>query len=91
MGPHINTVMQACFFAIAGVLPRQEAIERIRASIQHTYGRKGEGVVARNLAALEASLGHLESLPWQTLREPVTQPYPHPAPEPEGRQSGCCW
>jgi pyruvate-ferredoxin/flavodoxin oxidoreductase len=67
MGPHINTVMQACFFAVSGVLPRQEAIARIRASIHHTYGRKGEAVVARNLAALDASLDHLEELAWQEL------------------------
>jgi pyruvate-ferredoxin/flavodoxin oxidoreductase len=67
MGPHINTVMQACFFAVSGVLPREEAIARIRASIQHTYGCKGEAVVARNLAALDASLDHLEVLDWQGL------------------------
>jgi pyruvate-ferredoxin/flavodoxin oxidoreductase len=67
MGPHINTVMQACFFAVSGVLPRDEAIERIRSSIQKTYGRKGEAVVARNLAALDASLDHLEELNWQAL------------------------
>ena len=67
MGPHINTVMQACFFAVSGVLPREEAIARIRASIHKTYGRKGEAVVARNLAALDASLDHLEPLHWQQL------------------------
>jgi pyruvate-ferredoxin/flavodoxin oxidoreductase len=67
MGPHINTVMQACFFAVSGVLPREEAIERIRASIHHTYGRKGEAVVACNLAALDASLDHLAELHWQPL------------------------
>ncbi|MEB3234940.1 MAG: pyruvate:ferredoxin (flavodoxin) oxidoreductase [Cyanobacteriota bacterium] len=64
MGPHINTVMQACFFALSGVLPRDEAIEHIRASIHTTYGRKGEAVVARNLAALDASLDQLEPLDW---------------------------
>jgi pyruvate-ferredoxin/flavodoxin oxidoreductase len=74
MGPHINTVMQACFFALSGVLPREEAIARIRASIHHTYGRKGEAVVARNLAALDASLDHLEPLPWQTLPDPAPEP-----------------
>jgi pyruvate-ferredoxin/flavodoxin oxidoreductase len=79
MGPHINTVMQACFFAVSGVLPPEEAIARIRASIHHTYGRKGEAVVARNLAALDASLDHLEPLPWQTLAEPA------PVPPPEDR------
>ena len=46
MGQRINTVMQACFFAVSGVLPREEAIERIRDSIRKTYGRKGEAVVA---------------------------------------------
>jgi pyruvate-ferredoxin/flavodoxin oxidoreductase len=67
MGSRINTVMQAGFFAVSGVLPRQEAIERIRASIRKTYGRKGEAVVAMNLAALDASLDHLHELPWQQL------------------------
>ncbi|MBE9173389.1 pyruvate:ferredoxin (flavodoxin) oxidoreductase [Cyanobium sp. LEGE 06143] len=67
MGPHINTVMQACFFALSGVLPRQEAIARIRASIHQNYGRKGEAVVAMNLAALDASLDHLEPLDWHQL------------------------
>ena len=59
MGPHINTVMQACFFAVSGVLPRDEAISRIRASIEQAYGRKGEAVVAMNLRALDSSLEHL--------------------------------
>ena len=59
MGPHINTVMQVCFFAVSGVLPREEAIERIRASITKTYGRKGEAVVAMNLRAVDATLAHL--------------------------------
>ncbi len=67
MGSRINTVMQAGFFAVSGVLPREEAIERIRASIRKTYGRKGEAVVAMNLAALDASLDHLHALDWQQL------------------------
>ena len=67
MGPHINTVMQACFFAVSGVLPREEAIEKIRASIRKSYGRKGEAVVARNLQALDASLDQLMPLPWHAL------------------------
>ncbi len=76
MGPHINTVMQACFFAVSGVLPREEAIARIRASIHHTYGRKGEAVVNRNLAALDASLDHLEPLDWQELDQAVAGAVP---------------
>ena len=71
MGPHINTVMQVCFFAVSGVLPRPEAIERIRASIRHTYGAKGEAVVAMNLRAVETTLEHLARLDWRSLAEPL--------------------
>jgi len=69
MGPHINTVMQACFFAVSGVLPREEAIGRIRDSIRKTYGRKGEAVVAMNLKALDAALDHLLPLDWPAMGE----------------------
>ncbi len=74
MGPHINTVMQVCFFAVSGVLPRPEAIERIRASIAHTYGAKGEAVVAMNLRAVDATLEHLQPLDWRHLEEPELDP-----------------
>ena len=46
MGGRINTIMQVCFFALSGVLPRDEAIEAIKYSIKKTYGKKGEEVVA---------------------------------------------
>ncbi|SBO43385.1 pyruvate:ferredoxin (flavodoxin) oxidoreductase [Cyanobium sp. NIES-981] len=82
MGPHINTVMQACFFALSGVLPRQEALERIRASIHHSYGRKGEAVVAMNLAALDASLDHLQPLHWRSLDAEATAPLPGAVAQP---------
>lgn len=59
MGGRINTVMQTCFFALAGVLPREEAIEQIKRTIRKTYGNKGETVVQRNLAAVDATLDHL--------------------------------
>jgi pyruvate-ferredoxin/flavodoxin oxidoreductase len=59
LGGRINTVMQACFFAISGVLPRDRALECIRRSIAKKYGRKGEEVVRRNLDALDVSLDHL--------------------------------
>jgi pyruvate-ferredoxin/flavodoxin oxidoreductase len=51
-----NTVLQTCFFAISGVLPRDEAIERIKESITKTYGRRGADVVARNHAAVDRTL-----------------------------------
>jgi pyruvate-ferredoxin/flavodoxin oxidoreductase len=58
----INTVTQACFFAISGVLPRDEAIEQIKSSIRKTYGRRGESVLARNFAAVDASLAALQEV-----------------------------
>ena len=76
MGPHINTVMQACFFALSGVLPRQEALARIRHSIETSYRRKGEAVVAMNLAALDASLEQLVPLDWSSLDGPACLPAP---------------
>ncbi|HEY3368279.1 MAG TPA: pyruvate:ferredoxin (flavodoxin) oxidoreductase [Symbiobacteriaceae bacterium] len=59
MGVRINTVMQTCFFAISGVLPREEAIAKIKYSIKKTYGRKGDAVVAKNFAAVDATLAGL--------------------------------
>ena len=59
MGSRINTIMQVCFFAISKVLPRDEAIEAIRESIRHTYGRKGEDVVQKNMQAVDTTLAHL--------------------------------
>jgi pyruvate-ferredoxin/flavodoxin oxidoreductase len=59
MGGRINTIMQTCFFAISGVLPRDEAIAQIKKSIQKTYARKGDEVVRRNFAAVDHTLSHL--------------------------------
>jgi pyruvate-ferredoxin/flavodoxin oxidoreductase len=58
-----NTVLQTCFFAIAGVLPRDEAIDRIKASITKTYGRRGADVVARNHAAVDRTVAALYRVP----------------------------
>jgi len=62
MGSRINTIMQTCFFAISGVLPREEAIAQIKKSIQKTYGKRGEAVVAKNFAAVDHALAHLEKV-----------------------------
>ena len=59
MGGRINTVMQTCFFAISGVLPRDEAIAAIKHSIEKTYGKRGESVVRKNFAAVDSALEHL--------------------------------
>ena len=59
MGGRINTVMQTCFFAISGVLPRDAAIAKIKDAIKKTYGRRGEAVVQQNFAAVDQSLANL--------------------------------
>ncbi|UCD38242.1 MAG: pyruvate:ferredoxin (flavodoxin) oxidoreductase, partial [Fidelibacterota bacterium] len=59
MGSRINTIMQTCFFAISGVLSRDEAINRIKDAIQKTYGAKGEAIVAMNYKAVDETLAHL--------------------------------
>ncbi|PIQ24120.1 pyruvate:ferredoxin (flavodoxin) oxidoreductase [bacterium (Candidatus Blackallbacteria) CG17_big_fil_post_rev_8_21_14_2_50_48_46] len=63
MKGRINTVMQTCFFAISGVLPRENALEAIRDSIQETYAKKGVEVVKRNLDAVDNTLAHLHEVP----------------------------
>ena len=62
MGGRINTIMQTCFFAISGVLPREEAIAAIKYAIKKTYGKRGETVVQKNYAAVDASLSHLQEV-----------------------------
>ncbi len=62
MGTRINTVMQTCFFAVSGVLPREQAIESIKTAIEKTYRRKGSDVVRRNFAAVDDTLAHLQSV-----------------------------
>ena len=62
LGNRINTIMQTCFFAISGVLPRQESIEKIKESIKKTYGKRGDAVVLQNFAAVDAALAHLHEV-----------------------------
>ena len=59
MAGRINTIMQTCFFAISGVLPREEAIEAIKDAVRDTYGKRGEDVVEKNFAAIDHTLAHL--------------------------------
>ncbi len=63
MGSRINTVMQPCFFHLAGVLPPADAIARIKAFVEKTYSRRGQAVVERNFAAIDMSLGRLAHVP----------------------------
>lgn len=78
MGGRINTVMQTCFFAISGVLPRAEALAAIKHSIEKTYGKRGKVVVEKNFAAVDATLAQLYEVALPTrvtsafdLRPPV--------------------
>ncbi len=59
LGGRINTVMQTCFFALAGILPREDAIARIKDSIYKTYGKRGQTVLDRNFAAVDGALSAL--------------------------------
>jgi pyruvate-ferredoxin/flavodoxin oxidoreductase len=62
LGNRTNTIMQTCFFAISGVLPREEAITKIKESIRKTYGKRGEPIVRQNFAAVDAALAHLHEV-----------------------------
>ncbi len=78
MGGRINTIMQVCFFALAGVLPQEEAIAKIKQAIDKTYGKKGAEVVRMNLQAVDNTLENLHK-----VDIPQTIPTPHsPLPTP---------
>jgi pyruvate-ferredoxin/flavodoxin oxidoreductase len=84
MGTRINTIMQTCFFAISGVLPKEQAIEKIKNAIKKTYSAKGEEVVKKNFAAVDHTLEHLHELKYEGL--PISDfdlkpPVPEQAPE----------
>lgn len=63
LGKMISTVMQTCFFALSGVLPKELAIEKIRQAAQKSYGKRGAEVVRRNLAAIDRTLENLFEVP----------------------------
>jgi pyruvate-ferredoxin/flavodoxin oxidoreductase len=63
MGARVNTIMQTCFFAISGILPQDEAIQKIKESIKKTYGGKGDRVVQMNYNAVDQTLAHLHEVP----------------------------
>ncbi len=59
MTGRINTIMQTCFFALSGVLPREQAIAEIKEAIEKTYYKKGKAVIEQNFQAVDATLDHL--------------------------------
>ena len=79
MGTRVNTIMQTCFFALSNVLPKDEAIAHIKKAIQETYGKRGEAVVQKNYAAVDAALAHLYKInvpekPTSTITMPRVVP-----------------
>ena len=62
LGARINTILQTCFFALSGVLPRDEAIAAIKKETEKTYARKGAEVVKKNFAAIDAALANLHEV-----------------------------
>ncbi len=62
LGKRTNTVLQTCFFAISGILPKEEAIEKIKNAIVKTYSHKGEKVVKMNFKAVDTALKHLQKV-----------------------------
>lgn len=80
MGGRINTVMQVCFFALSGVLPREQAIEAIKDSIRKTYGNKGEEIVQMNLKAVDQTLAYLHEVQVPERAESTIEMLPPVAP-----------
>jgi pyruvate-ferredoxin/flavodoxin oxidoreductase len=84
MGGRINTIMQTCFFALSGVLPREEAIQAIKTSIEKTYGKRGQAVLEKNFAAVDATLANLFEVhvsPKLTAKFRMRKPVPDEAPD----------
>ena len=84
MGNRINTIMQTCFFAISGVLPREDAIAQIKYAIQKTYGKRGEIVVNKNYEAVDQSLANLYQVKVPTeVSSKITRRLPVPGAAPQ--------
>jgi pyruvate-ferredoxin/flavodoxin oxidoreductase len=84
MGARINTIMQTCFFAISGVLPRDQAIEEIKKSIVKSYGKRGEAVVRQNFEAVDQTLANLSEVKVpEKVTSTLTRRPPVPAEAPE--------
>ncbi len=84
MGQRINTIMQTCFFAISGILPKDRAIEEIKASIKKTYGKRGKAVVEQNYQAVDSALENLYQVDVPdtvTSEIPMLPPVPQEAPD----------
>ena len=76
MGGRINTIMQSAFFKLANVIPAEEALEYMTAAAKKSYGKKGDEVVQKNYAAIEAGMNAIEEIKypesWATTTEGAT-------------------
>ncbi|MBM4182343.1 MAG: pyruvate:ferredoxin (flavodoxin) oxidoreductase [Betaproteobacteria bacterium] len=88
MGRRINTIMQTCFFAISGILPREEAMAAIKQAVDKTYGKKSKRLADLNYQAIDMTLANLHQVPpfakggeggiSPALETPASFPHPHP-------------
>ncbi len=84
LGTRINTILQTCFFAISGILPHDEAIEKIKTAIEKTYAHKGDAVVAMNFNAVDQADKNLQKVDYPgkvTSKEPLQKAVPENAPD----------
>lgn len=84
MGRRINTIMQACFFAISELLPVKEALDAMKEAIEKTYARKGPKIVEMNCGAVDGALAGLNRIPVPASVSAKTEPVqwiPDEAPE----------
>ena len=84
LGTRINTVMQTCFFAISGVLPKDRAIKEIKAMIKKSYGKKGEEIVKMNYRAVDLALDNMHKCELPAKADSPLQmrpPVPEDSPE----------
>jgi len=83
MGNRINTIMQPCFFHLAGVLPPEDAIARIKGFVEKTYAKRGQAVVDRNFAAIDRSIERLGQVALGTAVTSQPSPAIVPAEAPD--------
>ena len=80
LGPRVNTILQTCFFALADILPTEEAVAKIKAAVEKSYGKRGRSVVDRNFVAVDGALAGLQEVAVPTG---ISADRHRPAPVPE--------
>jgi pyruvate-ferredoxin/flavodoxin oxidoreductase len=80
MGTRVNTIMQTCFFALSGVLPKDEAITKIKESIKKTWGARGDQIIKMNFAAVDSALANLHEV---KIPDQVTSTFSRPPAVPD--------